>query len=121
MPGSSIWYNPMDLYYSVSRAISVVPPAFEDLRAALGNRIREVAPETAYRAAQITSSLDMLGDRTHAGLMSRRAEQLVAMQRADGGWPPTEFLRAPEGARIYFSEALTAAYCVEALTRLVRS
>ncbi len=121
VPGSSIWYNPMDLYCSVSRASCIAPPAFETVRLALGNRIREVAPETAYRAAQIISSLDMLADGTNADLIARRAEQLVDMQRADGGWPPSEFLRAPEGSRIYVSEALTAAYCVEALSRLARS
>ena len=116
----SIWYSPMDLYYIVSRATRVAAPVFENLRPILPGRIMGASLENALRVAQAVSSLYMLNETAHVDFVGRCGERLIDTQQSDGGWPSCEFTRAPGGVRIYLSQALTTAYCVEALTRLTR-
>ena len=120
---SSIWYgSPMDLYYCVSRASRVAAPAFEGLRATLAKRIPGTRIDDTLRAAQALSSLDMLEEVAQAGFARQCAERLIDMQHRNGGWEACEFSRGPRGVGAAFrSEVLTTAYCIEALTRLIRA
>lgn len=95
--GSSIWYRPMDLYYSVSRAIHAVPPTFAGLGSVLARRVAGRSPATAFRAAQALGSLDRLDDPAHHAFMVPCGEQLIASQLPNGGWTATEFLRSVTG------------------------
>ena len=122
----SAWYpDSMALYYAIARASVYAKPAFADLKPALAARIRDCGDARGnfgdiLLTAQAITALDMIG-----GLKTREArhslERFVDSQRPDGSWP--EYLAWDIGHPSVgiASEALTTAFCIEALESCLRN
>ena len=129
--GSSKWYpDTVATYYAASRAIVRGRPALADLRPALGSRILDLfgdngEPGNILQTAQAVSALHNLGilERIDA---RRQLETLVDSQDEDGSWPELlafgdQTLRWGVLGQIgHGSEAITSAFCVEAISRIVK-
>ena len=115
--------EPMDLHVAVARASCTARPAFARLRPALVSRImdgRKAGGDfgDVLRTAQALSALDMLGGWDHEESVRPSVERLIEAQRPDGSWPECLAWQAPLLG--FASEALTTAFCIEALERFLR-
>ncbi len=128
--GSSKWYpDDVAIYYATARAVMRAQPALDWLRPILADRILDLRDDkgdfgNVLQTAQAVSALDAVGclDRIDA---RRQVERFTSSQREDGSWP--EFLAFGDqtlkwgtvGRIGHGSEAVTSAFCIEALERLV--
>ena len=127
--GASKWYpDTVTVYYATTRAMVRTPSALAGLRPILADRILGLrdgngAFGNVLQTAQAVSALDDIGclERIDA---KRELDRFVGCQREDGSWQ--ELLAFGDqslkwGAIGQFghgSEAVTTAFCVEALDRL---
>ncbi len=128
--GSSKWYpDAVAIYYAASRAMLRARPALDGLRPVLTERILDLGGEheglgNILQTAQAASALYNIGslEDTHA---KRLAARIVGSQREDGSWPELlafgdQTLKWGTVGQIgHGSEAVTSAFCIEALERLV--
>ena len=128
--GSSKWYpDTVATYYAASRAMVRGRPALPGLRAALGSRILDLFGDNGeqgniLQTAQAVSALHNLGmlERIDTG---RQLERLVDSQGEDGSWRELlafgdQTLRWGVLGQIgHGSEAITSAFCIEAVSRIV--
>ena len=130
LDGSSKWYpDTVTIYHAIARAMIRARPALDRLRPILADRILglrdgEGGFGNVLQTAQAVSALYDVG-----GLESidakREGERLLSSQRGDGSWP--ELLAFGDqslkwgmvGQIGHGSEAVTSAFCIEALERLV--
>ena len=131
LEGTSKWYPAtVAIYYAITRAMTHAQPALDELRPVLADRILDLGDETGdfgniLHTAQATSALDNIGvlERIHA---TRTLERFIGSQRDDGSWPELlafgdQSLKWGKFGQIgHGSEAITSAFCIEAMERLVR-
>ena len=127
--GSSKWYpDKVAIYYAVSRALLRARPALDRLRPVLADRILELRDDrggfgNVLRTAQAVSALHNIG-RLDGIDAKRQAEGLLGSQHEDGSWPELlafgdQTLKWGTVGQIgHGSEAVTSAFCIEALERL---
>ena len=129
LEGSSKWYpDTVTIYHAITRAMIRVEPALDPLRPILADRILGLRDGkggfgNVLQTAQAVSALYNIGrlERIDA---RREVERLLSSQRADGSWP--ELLAFGDqslkwgvvGQIGHGSEAVTSAFCIEALERL---
>ena len=128
--GSSKWYpDVVATYYATTRAMVRARPALEGLRpvladAILGLRDGDEGFGNLLSTAQAVSALHNIGCLEKANV-KRLAEKLIGSQHEDGSWPELlafgdQTLRWGTVGQIgHASEAVTTAFCIEALERLV--
>ncbi|MXX86749.1 MAG: hypothetical protein F4Y71_09860 [Acidobacteria bacterium] len=128
--GSSKWYpDKVATYYAAARALVRARPALDRLRPVLADRILELGDGegefgNVLQTAQAVSALYNAGglERIDA---KRQVESLVSSQHEDGSWPELlafgdQTLKWGAVGQIgHGSEAVTSAFCIEALERLV--
>ena len=130
LEGASKWYpDTVAIYYAIARAMMRVRPALDRLGPVLADRVLGLRDGSGdfgniLRTAQAVSTLHDTGglDRIDA---NRQAVRLMGSQREDGSWP--ELLAFGDqslkwgtvGQFGHGSEAVTSAFCIEALERLV--
>ena len=128
--GSSKWYpDSAAIYYAITRAMVRVPTALERIRSILTDRVLGLRNDRGefgnlLQTAQALSALYNVGslDRVDA---KREVERFLSSQHADGSWP--ELLAFGDqtlkwgvvGQIGHASEAVTSAFCIEAMERLV--
>ena len=132
LEGSSKWYpDTVSTYYAVARAMNLARPALERLRPVLADRILGLRDEkggfgNVLQTAQAISALHKTGSLD--GIDARRwIDELVGSQREDGSWP--ELLAFGDqtlkwgvfGQIGHGAEAVTSAFCIEALEHLVEA
>ena len=132
LEGSSKWYpDTVTIYYAATRAIARVQPALDRLRPIIADRILGLCNEegefgNVLQAAQAVAALYNIGSLESMDA-ERLAESFVISQRGDGSWP--EILAFGDqslkwgtiGQIGHGSEAVTSAFCIEALERLVET
>ena len=130
LEGSSKWYpDTVAIYYAITRAMVRVGPALDRLRPLVADRIlglrdRQGEFGNVLQTAQAVSALHNAG-RLDGIDARRQAEKLMGSQRGDGSWPELlafgdQSLKWGAVGQIgHGSEALTSAFCIEALERLV--
>ena len=130
LEGSSKWYpDPVAIYYAIARAIVRAHPALDRLRPILADRILDLRGESGefgniLQTAQAVSALYNIGwlDSIDA---KRETRRIAGAQREDGSWPELlafgdQTLKWGTVGQIgHGSEAVTSAFCIEALERLV--
>ena len=130
LEGSSKWYpDTVAIHYAIARAMArAQPAALDQLRPVLAERILEQRDENGdfgniLQTAQAVSALNNIGPLK--GLDAKRqTERLIGSQREDGSWPEVlafgdQTLKWGKFGQIgHGSEAVTTAFCVEALERL---
>ena len=128
--GASKWYpDRVATYYAASRAMVRARPALDQLRPVLADRILELGDDrgefgNVLQTAQAMSALHNIG-RLDGIDARRQVEGLLALQHEDGSWPELlafgdQTLRWGTVGQIgHGSEAVTSAFCIEALERLV--
>ena len=124
---NSSYYYPevVDLHIAMARAAAINAPLFADLRATLIARLREwLARESddIARVAQTLSALHMLGVNFGGDAeFDATIRRVLDAQRDDGSWDKNLLWRGPvppaPPSLGYASEALSTAFCVEALAR----
>ena len=128
--GTSKWYpDTVTIYYSIARAMIRAAPVFDHLRAELADRILALWDEeegfgNVLHCAQAVSALARIDslDRIDTKV---QFEKLLSWQNEDGSWP--ELLAFGDqtlkwgvfGQIGHASEAMTTAFCIEALERLI--
>ena len=127
--GSSKWYpDAIAIYYAITRAVVRVEPALDRLRPMLAERILGMRDDNGgfgniLQTAQAVSALYNIGSLESAGAESL-AERFIGSQREDGSWPELlafgdQTLKWGTVGQIgHGSEAVTSAFCIEALERL---
>ena len=129
LEGSSKWYpDAVAIYYATSRATVRAQSALDELRPVLAERILGLRDENGnfgniLQTAQATSALGNIGclDRIDA---RQTVEALIGWQRDDGSWPELlafgdQTLKWGKFGQIgHGSEAVTSAFCIEALERI---
>ena len=130
LEGSSKWYpDTVTICYAIARAMIRAEPALDSLRSILADRILGLRDEkggfgNVLQTAQAVSALYNAGSLGRIDAM-REVERLMNSQRADGSWPELlafgdQSLKWGVVGRIgHGSEAVTSAFCIEALERLV--
>ena len=119
----------MTIYHAATRAMTRARPALDGLRPILADRILGLRDETGafgniLQAAQAVSALYNIGSLGSLDA-KRELERFVSAQREDGSWPELlafgdQTLRWGSVGQIgHGSEAVTTAFCIEALERLV--
>ena len=130
LEGASKWYpDKVWACYATTRAVNRVQPAMDPLRPILADRILELGERNGkfgniLQTAQAISALYNIGclERIDA---KRQVETLMDSQHEDGSWPELlafgdQGLQWGTVGRIgHGSEAVTTAFCIEALERLV--
>ena len=130
LEGSSKWYpDTVAIHYAIARAMIRAEPALDALRPILADRILDLRDEeggfgNVLQTAQAVSALYNIGSLESIDA-KREVERLMSSQRGDGGWP--ELLAFGDqslkwgvvGQIGHGSEAVTSAFCIEALERLV--
>ncbi|MCY4558955.1 MAG: NHLP leader peptide family RiPP precursor [Chloroflexi bacterium] len=130
LEGSSKWYpDTVAIYYATARAMIRARPSLDRLSPILVGRILSLRDEQGQfgnilQTAQAISALYNVGglERMDA---TRQVERLIGAQHEDGSWP--ELLAFGDqslkwgvfGQIGHGSEAVTTAFCIEALERLV--
>ena len=130
LEGTSKWYpDQVTAYYAIARALIRTQPAFDHLRPVLADRILALRDQrgefgNVLQTAQAVSALhSVVGlDRIDP---TQAAVDIIGLQRDDGSWP--ELLAFGDqalkwgviGQFGHGSEAVTSAYCIEALERLL--
>ena len=132
LEGSSKWYpDTVAISYAITRAMVRAQPALDELRPALAAGILDLRGDNGdfgniLQAAQAVSALDNIGcldciDAKHA------VEALIGSQRDDGSWPELlafgdQTLKWGTFGQIgHGSEAITSAFCIEALERVAEA
>ena len=129
LEGSSKWYpDTVAISYAIARAMVRAQPALDELRPALAEGILDLRADNGdfgniLQTAQAVSALDNIGclDRIDA---KQAVESLIGSQRDDGSWPELlafgdQTLKWGKFGQIgHGSEAITSAFCIEALERL---
>ena len=130
LEGSSKWYpDTVTIYYAITRAMIRAEPALDSLRSILADRILGLRDEkggfgNVLQTAQAVSALYNIGSLKSIDT-KREVERLLSSQRGDGSWPELlafgdQSLKWGVVGRIgHGSEAVTSAFCIEALERLV--
>ena len=130
LEGSSKWYpDKAAIYYATTRAMIRARPALDSLRPILADRILGLRdPQGEFgnilQTAQAVSALYSIGSLARIDAR-REVERLIGSQREDGSWPELlafgdQSLKWGAVGRIgHGSEAVTSAFCIEALERLV--
>ena len=129
--GSSKWYpDEVAIYYATARAMNRAHPALAGLGPVLADRVLGLRDgngdfgnllQTA-QAVSVLHGVECL-DRID---VKRQVERLIGSQREDGSWPELlafgdQSLKWGAVGQIgHGSEAVTSAFCIEALERLVR-
>ncbi len=130
LEGSSKWYpDTVTICYAITRAMIRAEPALDSLRSILADRILGLRDEkggfgNVLQTAQAVSALYNIGSLESIDA-KREVERLMSSQRGDGSWP--ELLAFGDqslkwgvvGQIGHGSEAVTSAFCFEALERLV--
>ena len=128
--GTSKWYpDTVTTYYAASRAMVRGRPALHNLRLTLGGRILDLFEERGeagdiLQTSQVVSALYNVGmlERIDAGQLM---ERFLDSQHEDGSWPELlafgdQTLRWGILGQIgHGSEAITSAFCIEAMSRIV--
>ena len=126
---SSKWYpDEIAICYAAARAVRRVTPALDRLRPVLADRVLGLRDEqggfgNVLQTAQAVSALSDAGglERTDAKRLMR---SILNAQREDGSWPELlafgdQTLKFGAVGQIgHGSEAVTTAFCIEALERL---
>lgn len=130
LEGSSKWYpDTVTIYYATTRAMIRAQPALNQLRPILADRILGLRDEKGefgniLQTAQAVSALYNIGSLQSIDV-KREVAGLMSSQREDGSWPELlafgdQSLKWGAAGQIgHGSEALTTAFCIEALERLV--
>lgn len=128
--GLSKWYpDAVAIYYATTRAVVRARSAFDRLLPVLAERILGFRNDdkgfgNILQTAQAVSALYNIGCLENANV-KRLAERLIGSQHEDGSWPELLAfgdltLRWGTAGQIgHGSEAVTTAFCIEALERLV--
>ena len=130
LEGSSKWYpDTVAIYYATTRAMIRARPALNRLSPILVDRILSLRDEQGQfgnilQTAQAVSALYNVGGLEGMDA-TRQVERLIGAQHEDGSWP--ELLAFGDqslkwgvfGQIGHGSEAVTTAFCIEALERLV--
>lgn len=128
--GSSKWYpDAVAIYYAIARAMVRAPTALERLRPILADRILELhAGQEGFgnilQTALAVSALYNAGSLERIDA-TRETDRIVSSQREDGSWPELlafgdqELKWGTVGQIGHGAEAVTSAFCIEALERLV--
>lgn len=128
--GTSKWYpDTVTTYYAASRAMVRGRPALHNLHLTLGGRILDLFEERGeagdiLQTSQAVSALYNVGmlERIDAGQLM---ERFLDSQHEDGSWPELlafgdQTLRWGILGQIgHGSEAITSAFCIEAMSRIV--
>ena len=132
LEGTSKWYpDTVTIYYATSRAMIRAQPALDQLRPILVDRILDLRDQQGefgniLQAAQAVSALYNIGSLDRIDL-KRQVERFISSQREDGSWPELlafgdQSLQWGQVGQIgHGSEAVTSAFCIEALERLVKT
>ena len=130
LEGSSKWYpDTVTIYHAVTRAMIRARPALDRLRPILADRILGLRDDNGefgdvLQTAQALSALYNIGSLERIDA-KRQAERFIGSQREDGSWPELlafgdQSLKWGAFGQIgHGSEAVTSAFCIEALERLV--
>ncbi len=130
LDGASKWYpDVVAAHYAISRAAIHAPSAFKHLCPLLADQILEIRDESGnfaniLQTAQAVSALYNIGGLEKVDA-KRHLVTIIDMQREDGSWP--ELLAFGDqslnwgalGQIGHGSEAVTGAFCIEALERLL--
>ena len=130
LEGSSKWYpDTVTIYHAITRAMIRAKPALDHLRPMLADRILGLRDEkggfgNVLQTAQAVSALHNIASLESIDA-KREVERVLSSQRGDGSWP--ELLAFGDqslkwgvvGQIGHGSEAVTSAFCIEALERLV--
>ena len=127
--GTSHYYpDVLDLYDAMVRSRERGVPAFQDLGAALADRLRSRrGPDGGYgdtlRTARSLSALHILGAPPEGEALWATIERILGRQRPDGSWPECLFWRGPLPPNPptvgFASTVLDTASCIEALVRSI--
>ena len=138
---SPYYIEPVDLHFALARASRFRGGILGELRPTLASRILErLAADGGFgdpmRTAQALSALDMLAVDHDEAAQADVLERLIEAQRRDGSWQPclawkeppgwADWVAANEGPlharppRGFASEAMTTAFCIEAVQRSLR-
>ena len=130
LKGTSKWYpDTVTIYYAITRAMIRAQPALDQLRPILVDRILGLHDQQGefgniLQTAQAVSALYNIGSLERINL-KRQVERFISAQREDGSWPELlafgdQSLQWGQVGQIgHGSEAVTSAFCIEALERLV--
>lgn len=130
LAGSSKWYpDTIAIYYAIARAAIRTQPALDRLRPILVDRILDLCDEkegfgNVLQTAQAVSALHDAGGLEKTGAKDL-SERILSAQREDGSWPELlafgdqELKWGAFGQIGHGSEAVTGAFCIEALERLI--
>ena len=130
LEGSSKWYpDTVTIYHAATRAMIRARPALDGLRPILADRILGLRDDNGefgdiLQTAQALSALYNIGSLERIDA-KRQAERFIGSQREDGSWPELlafgdQSLKWGAFGQIgHGSEAVTSAFCIEALERLV--
>ncbi len=130
LAGSSKWYpDTIAIYYAIARAAVRIRPALDRLRPILADRILDLRDEkegfgNVLQTAQAVSALHNAGGLEKTGARDL-LERILGSQREDGSWPELlafgdqELKWGAFGQIGHGSEAVTGAFCIEALERLI--
>ena len=130
LEGSSKWYpDTVTICYAITRAMVRIAPALDQVRPVLSDSILGLRDENGdfgniLQTALAMSALYNVGSLERIDA-KRQAERLIGSQREDGSWP--ELLAFGDqslkwgaiGQIGHGSEAVTSAFCIEGLERLV--
>ena len=127
---SSKWYpDEIAVCYAVARAVVRVSPALDPLRPVLAERVLSLRDDqgdfdNVLQTAQAVSALSDVGCLESIDA-NRQMKHILRSQREDGSWPELlafgdQMLKFGAVGQIgHGSEAVTTAFCIEALERLV--
>ncbi len=128
---SSKWYpDEVSIYYATARAVARTRPALDKLSPILAERILGLRDEreefvNVLQAAQAVSALYNIG-KLESIDGKRQLKRFVNSQRGDGSWPELlafgdQSLKWGTVGQIgHGSEAVTSAFCIEALDCLLK-
>lgn len=128
--GVSKWYpDPITVFYAISRAMVYVPGIFQQLRSVMTERILDLRDQSGrfanvLQCAQAVSALYNIESLKEIDV-GPLLDTLIGTQRDDGSWPEVlafgdQSLNWGTFGHIgHGSEAVTGAFCIEALERLV--
>ncbi|MCY4060725.1 MAG: hypothetical protein OXG44_22340, partial [Gammaproteobacteria bacterium] len=118
-------------YYALTRANVRAEGAFAELRPMLADRILDLSDGkgdfgSVLQTAQAVSALSNVGSLGRIDA-KRQVERLIGSQHDDGSWPELlafgdQSLKWGQFGQIgHGAEAVTSAFCIEALERLVEA
>ena len=132
LEGSSKWYpDRVTIYYATTRAMIRARPALHRLRPIMADRILGLRnPQGDFgnilQTAQAVAALHNVGSLERIDA-KREIERFIGSQREDGSWPELlafgdQSLKWGAVGQIgHGSEAVTSAFCIEALEHLVET